>query len=89
MIDCKMNNESDIESYFKNNCLKIIVKPSSNKTEILGFDSEKQALKVSIAAPADKNKANIELIKFLSKLLKKRVRIKSGLASKEKIIIIF
>lgn len=77
-----------IEQYFKNNCLKIIVKPNSVSNEIIGFDSEKQALRVSISAPADKNKANLEVIKFFSKLLKKRVRIKSGLASKEKIIII-
>ena len=87
-MDCKMNNPN-IESYFnKNNCLKIIVKPNSSSNEILGFDSEKQALKISISAPADKNKANLELIKFLSKLLKKRVRIKSGLKSKEKIVCI-
>ena len=78
-----------IEKYFnKNNCLKIIVKPSSNKTEIIGFDSEKQALKISIAAPADKNKANLEVIKFFSRLLKKRIRILSGLKNKEKIVCI-
>ncbi len=77
-----------IEQYLKNNCLKIIVKPNSSSNEILGFDSEKQALKISIAAPADKNKANLELIKFLSKLLKKKVRIKTGLKSKEKIVCI-
>lgn len=88
VIDCKMNKELNIESYFKNNCLKILVKPNSSSNEIIGFDSEKQALKVSIKAPADKNKANIEVIKFFSKLLKKRVRIKSGLASKEKVIIV-
>lgn len=83
-----MNNECNIESYFKNNCLKIIVKPNSSSNEILCFDSEKQALKVSIAAPADKNKANLEVIKFFSRLLKKRVKIKSGLKSKEKIVCI-
>jgi len=80
-------NNPNIESYFnKSNCLKIIVKPNSSSNEILGFDSEKQALKVSISAPADKNKANLELIKFLSKLLKKKVRIKTGLKSREKIV---
>lgn len=76
-----------VEKYLnKNNCLKIIVKPNSQSSEVIGFDSEKQALKVSISAPADKNKANIELIKFLSKSLKRKVRIKSGLKSKEKIV---
>jgi len=75
-----------IEQYLKNNCLKILVKPDSNKTEILGFNSERQALRIAIAAPADKNKANLEVIKFFSRLLKKRVRIKSGLKSREKVI---
>ena len=32
------------------------------------------------------NKANIEVIKFLSKSLKKKVKIVSGLKSKEKMI---
>lgn len=77
-----------IEQYFKNNCLKIIVKPNSVSNEIIGFDSEKQALKVSISAPADKNKANLEVIKFFSRLLKKRVRIKTGLTSREKVVCI-
>ena len=86
-MDCKMNN-ANIENYFKNNCLKILVKPNSSSNEILGFDSEKQALKVSIAAPADKNKANLEVIKFFSRLLKKRIKAKTGLKSKEKIVCI-
>jgi len=83
-----MINKSSIENYFKNNCLKIIVKPNSSSNEILDFDSEKQALKVSISAPADKNKANLEVIRFFSKLLKKKVRIKSGLKSREKLVCI-
>jgi uncharacterized protein (TIGR00251 family) len=64
--------------------LRILVKPNANKSEILergdGF------LKVAVAAPPDKNKANKELIRFLSKEFKTKVRIKSGLASKEKIV---
>lgn len=63
---------------------KVLVKPNANKTEILGYD--KKALKIAIKAPADKNKANLELIKFLSKQLKRKVRIKSGLTSKEKVV---
>jgi len=65
---------------------KIIAKPNSGKTEIAGFDEEKDALLVNVAAPADKNKANIEIIKFLSKKLGKKVRISSGMTSREKII---
>ena len=74
------------KDYIKNNHLAIIVKPNSSKNEILGFDENKQALKVSICEPADKDKANKEVIRFFSKLLKKKVRIKSGLRSHEKIL---
>lgn len=64
--------------------IKVIVRPNAKKTEILergdGF------LKIAIAAPPDKNKANKELIRFLSKELKRKVRIKSGLTSREKLV---
>lgn len=65
---------------------KIIVKPNSLTNEIIGYDESKKAYKVAIKAPADKNKANKEIIRFLSKKLKKRVKIKSGLSSKVKFI---
>lgn len=72
----------EIENFISNNKLKIIVKPNSSKTEITGFEKDK--IKVNVKAPADKNKANLEIIKFFSKLLKKKIIIKSGLTSKEK-----
>lgn len=65
---------------------KIITKPNSAKNEIVGFDSEKQAYIVNIKAKPEGNKANIEVIKFLSKILKKKVRIASGFKSREKFI---
>lgn len=65
---------------------KIIVKASSNKNEILGYDEIKKGYKVNIKAKAEDNKANKEIIKFLSKTIGKRVVIKSGLNSREKII---
>ncbi|MBW2973099.1 DUF167 domain-containing protein [Candidatus Woesearchaeota archaeon] len=76
----------NIEKYIKNNSLKILVKPNSKKNEILGYDENRKAVKVAIAAQAEKGKANLEVIKFFSKLLGKQVRIKSGLASKEKLL---
>ena len=63
---------------------KIIVKPNSKKTEITG--EKDNSILLNVAAPADKNKANLEVIKFFTKLLKKKVGIASGLTSKEKII---
>lgn len=66
--------------------VKILVKPNSNKDEILGFDEERQAWRVAIAAPPEDNKANIAVIKFFSRLTKKKVRIVAGLTSKEKLL---
>jgi len=66
--------------------VKIIVKPNSKKNELLGFDDRKQAYKVAIAAPPEDNKANIAVIKFFTRLTKKKVTIAKGLASKQKIL---
>ena len=65
---------------------KIIVKPNSSRNEILSYDDEKGVYRVNIKAKAEDNKANIEVIKFFSRVLKKRVRIIKGLKSREKII---
>jgi len=80
--------KEDILKYISRNYLKILVKPNSNSTEITGYDDNKKTLKVNISAPADKNKANIEVIKFFSRLLNRKVLIKSGLTSKEKLLLI-
>lgn len=75
-----------IEEYIKDGRLSVIVKPCSPKNEVLGWDTERKALRVAISEPADKDKANKEVIKFFTKLLKKKVRIKVGLRSKEKVL---
>jgi len=66
--------------------IRIIVKPNAKETKIIGIDEARNALRVDVAAPADKDKANKEVIKFFSRLLKKRVGIAHGLRSKEKIL---
>ncbi|MBW3001637.1 DUF167 domain-containing protein [Candidatus Woesearchaeota archaeon] len=76
----------NLEKYINNNSLKILVKPNAKKNEILGYDENRKAVKVAIAAQAEKGKANIEVIKFFSKLLGKPIKIKSGLTSKEKLL---
>lgn len=78
--------EMDLQKYILNNSLKIIVRPNSNQTGIVGYDSHKEAIKVNISEPADKNKANKEIINFFSRLLEKKVTIKSGLSSREKLL---
>ena len=65
---------------------KIIVKPNSPKNRIICFDKEKDAYRVEIKAKPEANKANIEIVKFFSKLTKKDVKIVRGLHSKEKIL---
>ena len=70
----------------KEEIFKVIVKPNSRKNGILGYDEEKQAYIISIKEKAEDNKANIELIRFLSKALGRKVRIKSGFKSKIKIV---
>jgi len=67
-----------------NGKVNILVKPNSSKNEITSMDSN--ILKVNIKAPAEDNKANVEVIKFFSRLTKKKVRIVSGLKSKKKLI---
>ncbi len=78
----------DPADYISNHSLRIIVRPGKKKNYVLGYDYDKQALIIEIKAPAEQNKANKELIKFLSKLMKKRVKIKSGHTSKLKILLV-
>ena len=46
-----------IKDVLKRSRFKIIVKPNSKKNEITGYDEKEDAVKINIAAPADKNKA--------------------------------
>ena len=65
---------------------KVIVKPNSRESKIEKYDSERSAYIISVRARPEDNKANIELIKFLSRELKAKARIVSGFRGKEKII---
>ena len=69
--------------------LKIKAVPNSSKNEICGTLDD--ALKVKIKAPAVENKANEELIKFLSKqwkIPKSDITFKAGSTSKLKTLYI-
>ena len=70
----------------KENSFRVIVKPNARKSAVLGFDDAKKAYKVAISEPAEDNKANRELIRFLSKELGRAVSISSGFSSKIKTI---
>ena len=76
-----------IEQFIEDGILKVIVKTNARKTGIIGQING--LVKIAVKAPAEMGKANQELIKFLSKLLKKNVEIISGLTSKQKILKIY
>lgn len=78
----------DPSDHIRDGTLRILVKPGKRDNRIVSHDPEKDALVVEIKAQVQENKANIEVVKFFSKLLKKDVRIKSGLKSKEKVLLI-
>jgi uncharacterized protein len=69
--------------------LSVKITPNSSENKILGISND--TLKIKIKAPPDKGKANLELIKFLSKLLKiskSSIEIVKGKTSSMKIIAI-
>ncbi len=68
------------------NLLRVIIRPGSPKTQIRAVDEARNALRVDVAAPPEKNKANIEIIRFFSKLLKRKIEIVSGKRSREKLL---
>ena len=76
----------DILDYFVNDKITIYVKTNSSKNKIVEWLPDKKMLKVEIKALPEKGKANLEIVKFFSKLLKKKVKISSGLTSKRKVI---
>lgn len=75
-----------LNNYITKNKIYISVKPNAKKTEILSFDAENKIVKIAVAAAPDKDKANKELLKFISRELKKKVAFVSGLRSKEKVL---
>lgn len=72
--------------------IRIKVIPKSPKTELKGIleDSEgEKTYKIAVKAPPEKGKANVELIKFLSKELsvpKENISIISGATDRVKLI---
>ena len=66
--------------------VKVLVKANSSASRLVGFDSCRGAYRVDIKAKAEDNKANIELIRFFSRLTGRKVRILKGMHSREKIL---
>ena len=85
-IKQEKQNSVAISSFIAHNSITIIAHPNARKNEILAWDNERQLLLVAIAAPAENNKANIEVIKLFSRLSHKSVKIIRGLTSKKKVL---
>jgi len=62
--------------------LKIKVNVNKKKTEVINSDP----FVLNVKEKAEKDKANLEIIKFLSKYFGKKIKIVKGLKSKNKII---
>jgi len=66
--------------------VKIIVKTKAGKSEITGYDKNKEAYTVSVKAVPEKGKANAEVLKLFRKKYKEPARIIKGLKSREKVL---
>ncbi len=64
--------------------VSIIVKPGARDDRV--EEQEDGSLIVSVRAPAERGKANIAVIKLLSRHFKKDVRIVSGFTSRHKVV---
>ncbi len=73
----------ELPHYITNNLLHLKVIPHSGRTEL---KEENGRLKLYLKAAPEKNKANLELIKFFKKELGLVVEIKSGATSREKVL---
>jgi uncharacterized protein (TIGR00251 family) len=65
--------------------IKVIVKPKSKNFKVI---SEEENLLVFCRSVPEQGKVNRELIKELSRLLKREVMMVSGFTSKEKVILV-
>ncbi|RME30816.1 DUF167 domain-containing protein [Candidatus Woesearchaeota archaeon] len=63
------------------------VKPNARATAMLAYDPAEDSYTVAVKAPPIEGRANAELERFFSKLTKRRWRVKSGLASKTKVLV--
>ena len=73
----------DIRKYIFNNIIKLKVIPNSSRTKMI---EENNSLKMYLKAVPEKNKANLELIKFFKKEFNLRIEIIRGMKGREKVL---
>ena len=64
--------------------IKVKINPNSGKQEVV--KSSEKGFVVYVKKPAQEGKANLELIKLLQRYFKKKIKIKSGFTSRNKIV---
>lgn len=74
------------EDYLEDNTLRILAKPNAAKTQIIGWDDSRKALKVAVKGKPEAGVANLNLLKFFSNISGKNVYIISGKTSRKKVI---
>ncbi|MFT7616019.1 MAG: hypothetical protein ACI8Y7_000847 [Candidatus Woesearchaeota archaeon] len=62
------------------------IKPNKSLSKITAYDEKTNMYTIELKAVAQDGKANLELCKFLKKLLKKEITIISGKTSRNKLI---
>jgi uncharacterized protein len=80
-----MSTAEQVAACIKNNQLRIKAKPGARETKILKI--ENNVVHIAIAAQPEDGKANHELERFLTKLLKRKAVMKSGFSSREKVVV--
>lgn len=65
--------------------IRVVARPNASKTCVLGYDGAREAVRISVAAPPEGGKANLELVRFISKELGKKVELVSGGTSRLKV----
>ena len=76
-----------ISEYNSMPCFSVKVTPGASKNAILG--TWQQAVKVAVAAPPEKGKANQEIVRFFAKVLamkKSNIMVVHGHKSRQKIV---
>jgi len=74
----------------KGTFLRVVVKPNSKEKKLIA-ERNPDSISINLSSPAREGKANTELVKKLSKLLKlssNAIRIVAGHKSREKVILI-
>ncbi len=76
--------EAELSHAISDGPITVRVMPGAGATKVVS--NEQGVFRIQLKARPEKGEANLELVKFLSKLVKKKVKIVSGLTSRTKIV---